>query len=121
MTTYQLGICGPDVNEVSALEPSRMVHSAQERNMKISKHFSSTIAGGMLAMAASFVGPASAQGTPDQRSACMGDAFRFCSADIPNVSRIEACLGQNRSELNPACRAEFEHSGNTRMRPEHFR
>ena len=73
------------------------------------------------AIAASIIGTASAQGTPDQRSACMGDAFRFCSADIPNVSRIEACLSQNRSELNPACRAEFEPTRSTRLRPEHFR
>ena len=72
------------------VEPSQTVHSAQERIMKISRAFTSTIAGGILAlaMAASIVGPASAQGTPDQRSACMGDAFKFCSADIPDVSRI---------------------------------
>jgi hypothetical protein len=91
--------------------------------MTISEFLTSTIAGGILAlvMTASIIGPASAQGTPDQRSACMGDAFRFCSADIPNVSRIEACLSQNRSELNPACRAEFEPTGSTRLRPEHFR
>jgi hypothetical protein len=105
------------------VEPLQTVHSAQERIMKIFRAFTSTIAGGILAlaMAASIVGPASAQGTPDQRSACMGDAFKFCSADIPDVSRIEACLSQNRNQLQPACRAEFTHSGNTRLRPEHFR
>jgi hypothetical protein len=105
------------------VKPSRAAHSAQERKMKISRHFTSTIVGGVLTLAigASIVGPASAQGTPDQRSACMGDAFRFCSADIPDVSRIEACLSQNRGELQPACRAEFQHTGNTRLRPEHFR
>lgn len=64
---------------------------------------------------------AHAQGTPQQRSACMGDAFRFCGADIPNVARIEACLSQNRSNLTPACAAEFPPRGRTKLRPEHFR
>lgn len=39
--------------------------------------------------------PAFAQGTPQQRSACMGDAFRFCARFIPNASAIEGCLEQN--------------------------
>jgi len=64
---------------------------------------------------------ASAQGTAGQRSACMGDAFRFCSAYIPNVANIEACLKQNVSSLDPACRAEFQPNGRTRLRARHFR
>jgi len=63
---------------------------------------------------------ASAQGTAQQRSACMGDAFRFCSAYIPNVTNIEACLRQNVSNLDPACRAEFQPNGRTRLRARHF-
>lgn len=62
-----------------------------------------------------------AQGTSEQRSACIGDAFRFCGADIPVVNRIEACLSQNRSSLSPACAAEFHPTGRTALRPEHFR
>jgi hypothetical protein len=62
-----------------------------------------------------------AQGTPDQRSACIGDAFRFCGADIPVVTKIEACLSQNRSSLSPACASEFQPAGRTALRPEHFR
>jgi hypothetical protein len=46
-----------------------------------------------------------AQGTPEQRSACMGDAFKFCSSEIPNVPRITACMKANYSKLSPACRA----------------
>lgn len=64
---------------------------------------------------------ARAQGTAQERSACMGDAFRFCTSDIPNVSEIEACLIQNRPQLTPACSAEFGSLGRTKMRPEHFR
>jgi hypothetical protein len=62
-----------------------------------------------------------AQGTSEQRSACIGDAFRFCGADIPVVNKIEACLSQNRSALSPACAAEFQPAGRTMLRPEHFR
>ena len=63
---------------------------------------------------------ASAQGTAQQRSACMGDAFRFCSAYIPNVSNIEACLRRNVNSLDPACRAEFQPNGRTKLRARHF-
>ncbi len=46
-----------------------------------------------------------AQGTSEQRSACMGDAFRYCSAEIPSVPRITACMKTNFSKLTPACKA----------------
>jgi hypothetical protein len=62
-----------------------------------------------------------ALGAAEQRSACIGDAFRFCGADIPLVTKIEACPGQNRNSLTPACAAEFQPAGRTALRPEHFR
>ena len=49
-----------------------------------------------------------AQGTPEQRSACMDDAFKFCQQYIPVVNQIEACLNANKKYLSPACRAEFQ-------------
>jgi hypothetical protein len=52
--------------------------------------------------------PAQAQGTADQQSACIDDAFRFCRADIPNAARVEACLESNKSKLRPACQAQFD-------------
>jgi hypothetical protein len=48
-----------------------------------------------------------AQGTSRQRSACMGDAFRFCSSAIPNVSRVTACMKSNYARLTPGCKATF--------------
>jgi hypothetical protein len=48
-----------------------------------------------------------APGTSEQRSACMGDAFRYCAGEIPNVSRITACMKQNFSKLSPGCKAVF--------------
>ncbi len=66
--------------------------------------------------------PALAQGTADERSACIGDAFRFCGSDIPNVSKIEACLIQNISHISTGCREEFRRppEGKTKLKPEHF-
>jgi len=48
-----------------------------------------------------------AQGTPEQRAACTGDAFRLCAAEIPDISRITACMKSNFSRLSPACKAVF--------------
>lgn len=67
--------------------------------------------------------PAAAQGTAQERSSCMGDAFRFCAADIPDVPKIEACLESKQSELSPACRAEFRpgEAKKTKLQRAHFR
>jgi hypothetical protein len=64
--------------------------------------------------------PALAQGTAEERSACIGDAFRFCGADIPDVSRIESCLVSNVSLLTPPCKAEFSPAGKSKLHPRHF-
>ncbi len=45
--------------------------------------------------------------TSEQRSACMGDALRLCSSDIPNVNRIIDCLGRQKDKMSPRCRAQF--------------
>ncbi|MFO1168141.1 MAG: hypothetical protein U1E19_08500 [Rhodoblastus sp.] len=46
----------------------------------------------LIAVAALLSSPALAQGTPEQRAACEGDALKFCAKDIPNADKIEACL-----------------------------
>lgn len=76
-----------------------------------------------LASLALLSGPALAQGTSEQRSACMGDAFKFCSSDIPNVSKIEACLIKNLGQLSKGCQEEFHRppEGRTRLTAEHFK
>ena len=43
-----------------------------------------------------------AQSSEDQQ-ACMNDAFRVCSATIPDRARTTACMVQNKSQLSPAC------------------
>jgi hypothetical protein len=54
------------------------------------------------------VGPAAGQTyTPEQEQACTGDAFRLCSSEIPDVSRVTACMVAKKSQLSPPCRAQF--------------
>lgn len=39
---------------------------------------------------------------------CTGDAFRLCSADIPNIPAITACMIKHRADLSPGCRAVMD-------------
>ncbi len=66
--------------------------------------------------------PALAQGTEEERSACEGDAFKFCSPDIPDIPKIEACLETNLTQLSPACQAEFDATADkkTKLQTAHF-
>ena len=50
--------------------------------------------GWLLAVALSVsIGPAAGQTyTPEQEQACTGDAFRLCSSEIPDISRVTACM-----------------------------
>ena len=50
------------------------------------------------------------RGTPEQRAACAPDAFRLCAGYIPDSTRVEYCLRQNKSDLSDACRSVFEQS-----------
>jgi hypothetical protein len=50
------------------------------------------------------------RGTPEQRAACAPDAFRLCAGYIPDATRVEHCLRQNKSDLSDACRSVFEQS-----------
>jgi hypothetical protein len=45
--------------------------------------------------------------TAEQEQACSGDALRLCSAEIPDVERITACMARHRAELSPPCQAQF--------------
>jgi hypothetical protein len=66
-------------------------------------------AGWLLATAlAVSISPAAGQGyTPEQEQACTGDAFRLCSAEIPDVDRVTACMVAKKSQLSPPCRVQF--------------
>lgn len=36
---------------------------------------------------------------------CSADAMRLCSSEIPDISRITACMVRNKSHVSPGCRA----------------
>ncbi len=71
---------------------------------------------GFLLMAILAPAPAAAQGTPQQRAACEGDAMRLCSAHVPDVDRITACMSRNRRNLSAGCRAVFDGGSKRRAR-----
>ncbi len=39
---------------------------------------------------------------------CMGDAWRLCSSQIPNIPAITACMISKRSSLSTGCRAVMD-------------
>ena len=45
--------------------------------------------------------------TQADADACMPDAFRLCSAAIPDANRVALCLAQNKRQLSPACAIVF--------------
>ncbi|WBL79905.1 hypothetical protein I3J27_05605 [Bradyrhizobium xenonodulans] len=64
-------------------------------------------------------GAASAEeyrGTMEQQMACTPDVWRLCSDQIPDVSRITACLRENTPQLSSGCRAVFQ--SNNQMPPQ---
>jgi hypothetical protein len=66
------------------------------------------VTSGAVALAIALVAFSSssfAVGTAEQRAACTPDALRLCSAEIPNIPRIVACLRANRSSLSKPCQA----------------
>ena len=59
-----------------------------------------------LSLAFMAIAPISAMAeTPEERNACMDDAFNVCGHAIPDRDRVAACLHQNVSKISPACRA----------------
>jgi hypothetical protein len=78
-----------------------------------------------LILAMSFAGiavqhPARAEeyrGTFEQQMACTPDVWRLCFDQIPDVSRITACLQQNTPQLSNGCRAVFESNASMPQQP----
>ncbi|MEY9461020.1 hypothetical protein ABH973_001433 [Bradyrhizobium ottawaense] len=70
--------------------------------------------GGIVAQGAAFA--QEYRGTMEQQMACTPDVWRLCSDQIPDVSRITACLQQNTPQLSSGCRAVFQ--SNNQMPPQ---
>jgi hypothetical protein len=47
------------------------------------------------------------EATYAQRVACTPDAFRLCSAEIPDADAVKSCMIANKAKLSAACRATF--------------
>ena len=66
--------------------------------------------GGLLLGAALVVSPlpgAAQSYTPEQEQLCTPDAMRLCSSEIPDVTRVTACMVRLRAQLSPGCRQFF--------------
>jgi hypothetical protein len=46
--------------------------------------------------------------TAEQEQLCTGDAMRLCSAEIPDVGRVTACMIQKRTQLSEGCKSVFQ-------------
>jgi cysteine rich repeat protein len=58
------------------------------------------------------------RGTYEQQMACTPDVWRLCSAQVPDVERIVACLQRNSEQLSGRCRAVIAQNGNSLRRGE---
>jgi len=70
--------------------------------------------GGIVTQGAAFA--EEYRGTMEQQMACTPDVWRLCSDQIPDVSRITACLRENTPQLSSGCRAVFQ--SNNQMPPQ---
>ena len=43
--------------------------------------------------------------TFEERQACTGDAFQFCSSEIPNRDRVFSCFAASKDVISAACRS----------------
>ena len=66
----------------------------------------------MAAFAASFSALSSTSSfafSAEAQQMCTGDAFRLCSSEIPNISKITACMMiKQRANLSSGCRAVLD-------------
>jgi hypothetical protein len=67
-------------------------------------------AGFVLAFAASISlsSTASFAFSAEAQQMCTGDAMRLCSSEIPNVSKITACMMRQRASLSSPCRTVMD-------------
>ena len=61
-----------------------------------------------LALSAGMLSTAAIAQTAEEQQACMNDAFRVCSATIPDRARTTACMVQNKSQLSAACQVVMD-------------
>ncbi len=57
-----------------------------------------------------FAAQAFTQDSVRQRAeqACYNNVMKFCNDDVPDETKIAACLGRNKARLDPDCRRIYE-------------
>lgn len=91
----------------------RIAFAVPPRELNMTASFSRKLhkAGLVLAVAISLSAlsssPVFAFSAEDQQM-CTGDAFKFCSAEIPNIPAITACMYKHRAQLSVGCRAVMD-------------
>jgi len=61
-----------------------------------------------IALSTSVISTQSFAFSAEVRSACYSDAFRLCSATIPNIPQTSACMRQHMAQLSPGCRSAVD-------------
>lgn len=61
-----------------------------------------------IALASSLISSQSFAFSAEAQAMCTGDAFKFCSAEIPNIPKITACMFKHKAELSAGCRAVMD-------------
>jgi hypothetical protein len=59
----------------------------------------------MLAVVLTVVSTAALAQSSEEQQLCIDDAFRVCSATIPDRARTTACMIQNKAQLSAGCQA----------------
>jgi hypothetical protein len=65
------------------------------------------LAAGVVACGAFWPSASHAFTQEDARQLCTPDVLRLCSAEIPDVERITACMRRQRANLSEGCRSVF--------------
>ena len=61
-----------------------------------------------IALSTSLISSQSFAFSAEAQQMCTGDAFKFCSAEIPNIPAITACMYKHRAELSSGCRSVMD-------------
>ena len=65
----------------------------------------------VLALTTSFAAVSSTASfafSSEAQQQCTGDAFRLCSSEIPNISKITTCMIKHRADLSVGCRGVMD-------------
>ena len=73
-----------------------------------SKIRDASLAIGVAICVTAFSPTASFAYTAEAQQMCTGDAFKFCSSEIPNIPAITACMYKHRAQLSVGCRAVMD-------------